>query len=118
MGTPLAGCVQHSPPDDAYDGRFLDLAIRIVEETLDLCLDNDFASFSRNETQAVDVEAGVKDHGDTYSIHESSFDAILRHATAQNCPHAFKRVVDHGSVYADYFLLEFGNLLLRLETSK
>jgi hypothetical protein len=117
LGTPLAGHIQQLPPDDAYDGRFLDAAIRIAEETLDLCLDNDFASFTRDQTQAVDIKGGVADQGGTYSIHESSFDAILRHATAQNCPHAFKRVADHGSVYADYFLLEFGNLLLKLGPS-
>ena len=117
IGTPLAGSTQESPREDAYDGRFLDFAIRIAEETLDLCLDNDFASFTRDEIQAVDIKVGVTDQNETYSIHEGSFDAILRHATAQNCPHAFKRVADHGSVYADYFLLELGNLLLDLEKS-
>lgn len=117
MGTPLAGTAQQSPGEDAYDGRFLDAAIRIAEETLDLCLDNDFASFTRDEIQAVDIKVGATDQDETYSIHESSFDAILRQATAQNCPHAFRRVADHGSVYADYFLLELGNLLLDLEQS-
>jgi len=116
MGTPLAGNTQRSPLEDSYDGRFLDFAIRIAEETLDLCLDDDFASFTRDEAQAVDIKVGVTDQDETYSIHESSFDAILRHATAQNCPHAFKRVADHGSVYADYFLLELANLLLELES--
>lgn len=88
--------------ESSNGSRFLEAALKIVEETLDLCLDRDFASFGKphSGTDWMDIP-----------IEESSFDAILRHATANNSPDAFQRTADHGSVYADYFLLEFGNLL-------
>jgi hypothetical protein len=107
IGKPLAGQGSRLTREDGYDGRFLEVAIRITEETIDLCLDRDLASF-----------AGSEDEDGQIPVRASAFDGILRHATAQNCPHAFKQVAGHGSVYADYFLLEFGNLLLKLEDCK
>jgi len=43
-----------------------------------------------------------------------SFDSILKHSTANNNAGANKRYWNHGLVYADYYLLQFGNHLLRL----
>ncbi|KAF2181902.1 glycoside hydrolase family 88 protein [Zopfia rhizophila CBS 207.26] len=84
---------------------FLDAALRIVDETLDMALDRDFASFVPGSSQG--------DEG-PFPVRASGFDAILRHATANNNEDARKRYWDHGLVYADYYLLEFGNKLLRM----
>ena len=46
-------------------------------------------------------------------VSESGFDAILRNSTTNWNPDAHKKYKDHGLVYADYYLLEFGNKLLR-----
>ncbi|KAK8103184.1 glycoside hydrolase family 88 protein [Apiospora sp. TS-2023a] len=89
---------------DAHGSSFLQTALRIVSETLDLCLDRDLASF---------LSPGAKPSEYDIPVAESGFDAILRQATAHNNPDAFEPNSDHGSVYADYFTLEFGNLLLR-----
>ncbi|PVH97594.1 glycoside hydrolase family 88 protein [Periconia macrospinosa] len=83
---------------------FLDAALIIVSEALDLALDRDFS------------ELGVVNQGDPkwHVTKESGFDTILRHATANNNEHAHKPYSDHGLVYADYYLIEFGNKLLRM----
>lgn len=109
-GEPLVGNTEHSPPEEGYDGEYFDVAVRIAEETLDLCLDRDFASFIGTAL----TDGSVTNTNVDFPIRESAFDAILRHATAQNSPQAFTQIANHGSVYADYFLLEFGNLLLKL----
>ncbi|KAF1957222.1 Six-hairpin glycosidase [Byssothecium circinans] len=83
---------------------FLDAALDIVSETLDMALDRDFA----------EVAAMNKGESQEIVAKESGFDAILRHATANNNQHAHKPYKDHGLVYADYYLLEFGNKLLRM----
>ncbi|KAF2689906.1 glycoside hydrolase family 88 protein [Lentithecium fluviatile CBS 122367] len=91
-----------SPDSTADKDNFLDLALQIVNETLDMALDRDFASF---ETVLDGSEGKVR---------ESGFDAILRHSTSNKNEHAHRPYWDHGLVYADYYLLEFGNKLLRV----
>lgn len=76
-------------------GRFLDAALRIVKETIDLSLDGSKASLEGDGS-------------------EVRFDAILRNATANANQDALKRYWDHGLVYADYYFLEFGNKLMRM----
>ena len=88
----------------AYDSSFLQTALRIVSETLDLCIDRDVALF---------LSPGARSSEYNIPVAESGFDAILRHTTAHNSPDAFEPTFDHGSVYADYCTLEFGNSLLR-----
>lgn len=96
-------------------GDFLDAALRIVQETLDLSLDPDFAGLAQlsagiqSEREEKSPEWALKAH-----VVPSGFDAILRNATANNNEHAHKRYWDHGLVYADYYLLEFGNKLCRM----
>ncbi|USP81770.1 glycoside hydrolase family 88 protein [Curvularia clavata] len=80
---------------------FLDRALRIVQQTLEMAYDGDFASFEVGDTD-----------GDVV-IKESLFECILRHSTTNWNEHAHKKYKDHGLVYADYYLLEFGNKLLR-----
>lgn len=86
---------------------FLEAALDIVSETLDMALDRDFAAF-----KPATVE-GEKDVRGQLGLRESAFEAILRHSTSNNNEHAHKPYADHGLVYADYYLLEFGNKLLR-----
>jgi hypothetical protein len=95
--------------DLAPNAKFLDLSLQIINQILDMALDRDFASFDK-------AEKVVNGDGNGFSdlvVKESGFDAILRHATANHNEHAHKKYWDHGLVYADYFLLEFGNKLLR-----
>lgn len=87
---------------------FLDIALQIVSQTLDMSYDRDLASFekagkgSMNGAGAIDIR-----------VKESGFDAILRNSTTNWNPDAHQKYKDHGLVYADYYLLEFGNKLLR-----
>lgn len=80
---------------------YLVAALRIAKETIDLSLSSDTASFSIGVNGEVNVEPG-------------SWDAILMNATANNNENAVVRYADHGLVYADYYLLEFGNKLMRM----
>ncbi|KJR83801.1 glucuronyl hydrolase [Sporothrix schenckii 1099-18] len=86
-----------------YDGRYLVAALRIAHDTLGYSLDReDVAAFT------VDSATG------TIYVPAGSWDAILRHSTANNNRYALVRYADTGLVYADYYFLEFGNQLLRM----
>ncbi|CAK7211078.1 hypothetical protein SBRCBS47491_000996 [Sporothrix bragantina] len=88
---------------EKYDGRYLTAAVRIAQDTLGYSLDReDVAAFTLDSaTGAIHVPPG-------------SWDAILRHSTANNNQYALTRYSDVGLVYADYYFLEFGNQLLRM----
>lgn len=95
------------------DHDFLGSALLIIQDTIDLCLDQDFASLS------LPADLGIENKPNqcmalNARVNASSFEAILRNATACYNEHGFKRYWDHGLVYADYFLLEFGNKLCRM----
>lgn len=63
------------------------------------------------------VVANAEDLGDPAGadvIPGQRFDGILKNATVVNNAMSYRRLFDHGLVYADYFLLEFGNQLLRM----
>ncbi|KAF2874277.1 Six-hairpin glycosidase-like protein [Massariosphaeria phaeospora] len=110
LSSPLA--MQLNPSDTD----FLDRALQLVEETLDMALDKDFASFAAapaNKGNKAVADTRRQRDGSGIEVRESGFDAILRHSTANNNVHAHKRYWDRGLVYADYYLLEFGNKLLR-----
>lgn len=92
--------------------RFHDAALQIVHETLDVCLDKSLASL-RGQEDYQPHGADVSVCEQHFPVHESNFDAILRHATSNNNPDALETIADHGMVYADYYFLEFGNALLR-----
>ncbi|KAJ4983813.1 Unsaturated chondroitin disaccharide hydrolase 1 [Stagonosporopsis vannaccii] len=87
---------------------FLDVALEIVSQTLDLSYDRDLASFETHGKGLMNG-AGVAE----IKVKESGFDAILRNSTTNWNPDAHQKYRDHGLVYADYYLLEFGNKLLR-----
>jgi hypothetical protein len=85
--------------------RYFDAAITIVKDTLDFSLSREKAKLTSSE------DGGL--HGE--DTHEGiRFDAILKNATANHNAKDHKRYWDHGLVYADYYLIEFGNRLLRM----
>ena len=90
------------------DADFLDIALQIVSQTLDMSYDRDLASFERPAKNMVNGAGAAK-----IGVCESGFDAILRNSTTNWNPDAHQKYKDHGLVYADYYLLEFGNKLLR-----
>ncbi|KFA72795.1 hypothetical protein S40288_06384 [Stachybotrys chartarum IBT 40288] len=83
---------------------FLDTAIKIVRDTLDLSLASEKAAFVGYSADG-DIEVADELSG-------STFDAILKHGTANNNENARRRYANHGLVYGDYYLVEFGNRLL------
>jgi hypothetical protein len=92
----------------ASETKFLDEALEIVAQTLRFCYDSDLAAFL---TPKGTVNGDVGHYG--VQVRESGFDGILRHSTTNWNEHAHMKYKDHGLVYADYYLLEFGNKLLR-----
>jgi hypothetical protein len=88
--------------------RFLKAALRIVEDTLSFALAPEKAILvarQYGQVQAEDADFGRR------------FDGILKFGTANNNAHAKKRYSNHGLVYADYYIVEFGNKLLRMGLS-
>ncbi|PMD30481.1 glycoside hydrolase family 88 protein [Hyaloscypha variabilis F] len=89
---------------------FLDVAVRIIGETVELALSRDRAEF--------EVPGDVEGKGKEPVVRDGErgrhWDGILMHATANNNEDAIKRYWDHGLVYADYYFLEAGNKLLRM----
>ncbi|RYP10726.1 hypothetical protein DL764_000516 [Monosporascus ibericus] len=85
--------------------RFREAAIRIVQDTLDFAFAPESASLVNNEEGGFflsDPKPG------------QSFEAILKYGTANNNVNARKRYANHGLVYGDYYLVEFGNRLLSM----
>ncbi|KAL1835099.1 hypothetical protein VTK73DRAFT_6272 [Phialemonium thermophilum] len=88
----------------------------MVRDTLDFAL-------AREEVRFVSVADGGGGGGDALlatedagssSSSSSRFDALLRCGTANNNANARKRYANHGLAYGDYYLVEFGNRLLRM----
>lgn len=88
--------------------RFLDTAVRIMKETIELALSPAKAEF------VAPVEGGNDQIVVKNGQEGNHWDGILMHATANNNEDAHKRYFDHGLVYADYYFLEAGNKLLRM----
>ncbi|KAH6695570.1 unsaturated glucuronyl hydrolase [Plectosphaerella plurivora] len=95
----LAGRARHS-----LARHFLEASVAIVRDTLDLSLAQEQARFVRGQTavEIEDVEAG------------KVFDGVLKNGTANNNEGARRRLWDHGLVYGDYYLVEYGNRLLQM----
>jgi hypothetical protein len=103
QGLPSSVSAQLSSTD------FLDIALEIVSETLDMSYDRDLASFEGPKPDMVNGEH----KNAVFNLRSSGFECILRYSTTNWNEHAHKKYKDHGLVYADYYLLEFGNKLLR-----
>ncbi|KAL2813353.1 Six-hairpin glycosidase-like protein [Aspergillus cavernicola] len=92
--------------DEKLAERYYTAAMRIVTDTIEFCLSQEKARVvqSGESIRVEDVVPGQR------------FDAILKNATANHNSKEYNstRYSDHGLVYADYYLLEFGNQLLRM----
>lgn len=93
--------------DDALSRRFLEASIRIVQDTLDLSLAEETARLSGKPDGAGSLQ--VED-----CVPGKTFDGVLKHGTANNNEHARRRLADHGLVYGDYYLVEYGNRLMQM----
>lgn len=98
-----------SVQNEALARRFRLAAMAIVKDTLQYSLSSERARLSAataeeepDNIQIADISPGQR------------FDALLKHATANHNIRDYARYSDHGLIYADYYLLEFGNKLLRL----
>lgn len=90
--------------DTTRSKRFRDMAITIVKDTIDLSLAPEKTKlvFKEGQVSTQEIEDGQR------------FDAILKNATANYNAKDHKRYWDHGLVYGDYYLIEFGNRLLKM----
>ena len=89
----------------SLSSRFRKAALGIVQDTLALALSPKKAKLVAapyEQIQAKDVVPGSK------------FEGLLKFGTANNNEQARKRYANHGLVYGDYYLVEFGNRLLRM----
>lgn len=93
--------------DEILAERYRTAALKIVGDTLEYSLSNEKARFAERtgSTEKIQIEDAVAGQ---------RFDAILKNATANHNAQDHDRYSDHGLVYADYYLLEFGNQLLRM----
>ncbi|KAF2621347.1 glycoside hydrolase family 88 protein [Macroventuria anomochaeta] len=85
--------------------RYRNAALRIVRDILDFALAPEKArlvSAPYQHVRAEEERSGVR------------FDGMLKFGTANNNAQARKRYANHGLVYGDYYLVEFGNRLLRM----
>lgn len=85
--------------------RFRDAAVELVSDALDFALAMEKARFAAGDGGGLVLEDAVP---------TSRFDALLKYGTANNNAGARKRYANHGLVYGDYYLVEFGNRLLRM----
>jgi hypothetical protein len=78
---------------------YLDNAMRIVKETIELSLSHDPANLTVGSDGTITVPPG-------------HWNSILMNATIDNNEYALDRSNNTGLVYADYYFLQFGNRLL------
>ncbi|KAH7143511.1 unsaturated glucuronyl hydrolase [Dactylonectria macrodidyma] len=85
--------------------RFQQGAINIVHDVLDISLAEETAQFRKGDGNGFAIEDVTPGR---------NFEALLKNGTANNNENARRRYCDHGLVYGDYYLVEFGNRLLNL----
>lgn len=90
---------------DRLATRFRTAAMDIARDLLNFALAPEKARFVQDASGHIGVEDMAP--GQT-------FESLLKYATANNNPHALMRYANHGLVYGDYYLMEFGNKLLRM----
>lgn len=81
--------------------KYLVLALKLVLDTVEIAFLGD-GTWDKASSQAGDSSVSTQ------------YDTILAHATTNNNPDTFKKLVDHGLVYGDYYFLVFGNKLLEM----
>lgn len=92
--------------DDRLASRFRTAAIDVVKDLLALALAPETAKLvlgADGEINAEDTEVG------------KTFEGLMKYGTVNNHEQGTDRYKDHAIVYGDYYLVEFGNRLLRLE---
>ncbi|KAE8410929.1 Six-hairpin glycosidase-like protein [Aspergillus pseudocaelatus] len=92
--------------------RFFDGAVQLIRGTLDYSLARETARFRTvpgRDGEELKEGLAVED-----VMQGKRFDAILKHGTANNNKHARRRYANHGLVYGDYYLVRFGNELMRM----
>ncbi|VUC29210.1 unnamed protein product [Clonostachys rosea] len=89
---------------DTLSARYRRAAVEIVRELLDFAQAPEKARLVRGDTSAITVEDETA----------QTFDAILKFGTANNNQYSKRQYSNHGLVYGDYYLVEFGNRLLRM----
>lgn len=95
--------------DQDLSERYRRAAITIVRDTLSF-------SLSREKARLIlcpDATAGVRVAVEDVEVGKS-FDALLKNATANNNARDYRRYWDYGLVYGDYYLVQFGNRLLKM----
>jgi hypothetical protein len=85
--------------------RFQTAAIDIARDTLIFALAPEKAKIVKEKCDGITVEDLSPG---------SLFESILKYGTANNNKNAQKQYANHGFVYGDYYLVEFGNRLLRM----
>ncbi|RSL59894.1 hypothetical protein CEP54_007040 [Fusarium duplospermum] len=88
----------------SLSARYLEAAITIVEDTLAYSLSQERAELGTQGGELVGIDSATG----------RTFESILRNATVSNNPAGIAQIRDHGLVYADYYLIEFGTRLLRM----
>lgn len=88
--------------------RYLEAAIAVVEDTLAF-------SLSEHPARLVWKEDNPEGEFNVEDVHPGqTFEALLKNATANYNAKDNHRYWDHGLVYGDYYLIEFGNRLLSM----
>ncbi|CAG5184718.1 uncharacterized protein ALTATR162_LOCUS11048 [Alternaria atra] len=85
--------------------RFQNTALRIVQDTLKFALAPERARLVTGSYHHISAEETVAGY---------RFDGMLKFGTANNNTNARNRYANHGLVYGDYYLVEFGNRLARM----
>ncbi|KAM3511652.1 hypothetical protein MY11210_004736 [Beauveria gryllotalpidicola] len=107
----IAQAVRAAGGDAALSEKYYGAAVAIVSDTVALCYAGDRVELvGHEEAGAGAVSVVARRAPDCAS---ESFECILRCSTANFNQNWTDRYADHGLVYADYYLLEFGNRLLQ-----
>ncbi|GLI80232.1 hypothetical protein PoHVEF18_008584 [Penicillium ochrochloron] len=98
--------------EKALAARFFNAAVDLMRETLEYSLARETArvlSVAGGEGGSLEEGLNVED-----VAQGKRFDAILKQGTANNNENARRRYANHGMIYGDYYLLKFGNELMRM----
>ncbi|KAK2608894.1 hypothetical protein QQS21_002607 [Conoideocrella luteorostrata] len=96
--------------DFAEAQRFLQMSLAIVQDILAMCYSLDELHLEVEKRPDGSTRVTAKNVADS----SEPFDALLRCSTANYNRDWTDKYYNHGLVYADYYLLEYGNRLLQL----
>lgn len=85
--------------------RFREAALVVVRDTLAFALAPEKSRLVGVSNSYISAEDEVSGY---------SFEGLLKYGTANNNEQARKRYANHGLVYGDYYLVQFGNRLMRM----